>query len=157
MAKESMAFNPSFLAAGAALTGSLVGAVASVGATLVSQRLQSQRERLASELDERQQLYAKFIEEAAHIFFDSLEKTAVEPARFLRLYSVVANIRLVSSERVLRAAERVGNKLVENYEQPVTDAREFIVKHIGDVDAVDPLREFTEECRRERLKALERL
>jgi hypothetical protein len=108
-------------------------------------------------LDERQQLYAKFIEEAAHIFFDSLEKTAVEPARFLRLYSVVANIRLVSSERVLRAAERVGNKLVENYEQPVTDAREFIVKHIGDVDAVDPLREFTEECRRERLKALERL
>jgi hypothetical protein len=152
-----MAFNPSFLAAGAALTGSLVGAVASVGATLVSQRLQSQRERLASELDERQQLYAKFIEEAAHIFFDSLEKTAVEPARFLRLYSVVANIRLVSSERVLRAAERVGNKLVENYEQPVTDAREFIVKHIGDVDAVDPLREFTEECRRERLKALERL
>ena len=139
------------------MTGSLVGAVASVGATLVSQRLQSQRERLASELDERQQLYAKFIEEAAHIFFDSLEKTAVEPARFLRLYSVVANIRLVSSERVLRAAERVGNKLVENYEQPVTDAREFIVKHIGDVDAVDPLREFTEECRRERLKALERL
>jgi hypothetical protein len=152
-----MAFNPSFLAAGAALTGSLVGAVASVGATLVSQRLQSQRERLASELDERQQLYAKFIEEAAQIFFDSIEKTAVEPARFLRLYSVVACIRLASSERVLRAAEQVGNKLVENYEQPVTDAREFIVKHIEDVDAVDPLREFTEECRRERLEALERL
>lgn len=152
-----MAFNPSFLAAGAALTGSLVGAVASVGATLVSQRLQSQRERLASELDERQQLYAKFIEEAAQIFFDSIEKTAVEPARFLRLYSVVSCIRLASSERVLRAAERVGNKLVENYEQPVTDAREFIVKHIEDVDAVDPLREFTEECRRERLEALERL
>lgn len=152
-----MAIDPSFLVAGAALAGSLVGAVASVGATLVSQRLQSRRERLATELDERQQLYAKFIEEAAQLFLDSLEKTSVEPARIIRLYSVVARIRLTSGDRVLRAAERVGDKLLENYEQPVTDARAFIMQYAKEKDAMDPLREFTEECRGERLEALERL
>lgn len=152
-----MAIDHSLLAASAALAGSLVGAVASVGATLVGQRLQSRRERLAAELDERQQLYANFIEEAAQIFLDSLEKTSLEPAKLLRLHAVVARIRLASGHRVLRAAEQVGARLLENYERPVTDAREFIREHAKEIDVVDPLREFTEECRRERLETLERL
>ena len=135
----SMAIDPAFLVAGAALTGSLIGAVASVGATLVSHRLQSRRERLATELDERQQLYGKFIEEAAQLFLESLEKTSVEPARLLRLYSVVARIRLASGNRVLRAAEQVGARLLENYERPVTDAREFIRQHAKEIDVVDLL------------------
>src|ERR1700726_1982732 len=89
----------------AALGGSLVGACSSVAATFIGQRLQARWAQLRAELDERETLYGIFVEEAVHLFVDSIQRSAIEPAKIMRLYSKVARIRLTSTDQVLHAAE----------------------------------------------------
>jgi hypothetical protein len=152
-----MPVDSSLLVAGAAVAGSLVGAIASLGTSIVNQRLQSRRERTAAELIESRELYGRFIEEAAGLFLHSLGETRVDPVRMTRLFSIVARIRLTSTERVLRAAERVSRNLLDSYERPPVEASEFVAAGVRDQNGLDPLNEFTEECRRERLHILARL
>jgi hypothetical protein len=138
----------------AALAGSLVGAFASVAGTFIGQRMQARWARLGAELDEREALYGIFVEEAMHLFADSIQRSAIEPAKVMRLYSKVARIRLVSSDQVLRAAEDVGKRLLEAYEWPAGDPAEVLARYARGEANLDPLREFTEACRLERATAL---
>ena len=101
-----MPVDPSFLVAGAAVAGSLVGAVASLSTSIVNQRFQSRRERTAAELIESRDLYGRFIEEAAGLFLHALGETKVDTVRMTHLFSIVARIRLTSTEPVLMAAEK---------------------------------------------------
>ncbi len=91
----------------AALAGSLVGAFSSVAATFLSQRLQARWSQLRAELEEREKLYGAFVEEAVHLFVHAIERSTIEPAKIMRLYSKVARIRLTSTAPVLQAAEEV--------------------------------------------------
>ena len=94
----------------AALTGSLVGACSSVAATFIGQRLQARWSRLAAELDEHEELYGKFVDEAApSIYRRSFNNQQWTRGKIMRLYSKVARIRLTSSEQVLHAAEEVAS------------------------------------------------
>jgi len=150
-----MAVDTSIIVAIAALAGSVVGACASVATTFVGQRLQARRARLAAELDEHQELYGRFVEEAIPLFIDAIEQPAINPPKLLRLFSIIGRIRLVSSDEVLRAAEHVGKRLLEVYERQPEDPRK-VLQQVADTNAtLDPLREFTEACRRERAKALQ--
>jgi hypothetical protein len=141
----------------AALTGSLIGACASVAATFVGQRLQSRAARLASELREREQLYGKFVEEAVPLFVDAIERPAIDPGNLMHLYSIVARIRLTASDEILTAAEEVGKTLLEAYERPPEDAAEVLARFAKGEVIIDPLREFTKACRVERAKVVEQL
>ncbi len=152
-----MSVDPSLLVAGAAVAGSLVGAVASLSTSIVNQRLQSRRERTAAELIESRELYGRFIEEAAGLFLHALGETRIDTVRMTRLFAIVARIRLTSSEPVLMAAERVTRNLLDAYERPPVEAGEFIAASVRDQKTLDPLKEFTEECRRERIHILSRL
>src|ERR1035438_7192661 len=76
----------------AALGGSLVGACSSITATFMGQRLQARWARLRVELEEREELYGIFVEEAVHLFFLSIRQSAIDPAKIMRLYSKVARI-----------------------------------------------------------------
>ena len=141
----------------AALAGSLVGACSSVAATFLGQRLQARWTRLATELEEREKLYGVFVEEAIHLFVDSIQRSAIDPAKIMRLYAKVAHIRLTSSAAVLRAAEEVGRRLVDAYERPPGDPAEVVARYANGEENLDPLREFTEACRQERAKALQQI
>lgn len=152
-----MPLDSAFLVAGAAVAGSVVGAVASLGTSIVNQRFQSRRERTAAELIESRELYGRFIEEAAGLFLHALGETKVDTVRMTRLFSIVARIRLTSTEPVLLAAERVTRNLLDSYQRPPVEAGEFITAHVRDQKELDPLNQFTEECRRERLHILARL
>jgi hypothetical protein len=145
------------LVALAALAGSLVGACSSVGATFIGQRLQARWTRLGAELEEREKLYGVFVEEAIHLFVDAIQRSAIDPPKIMRLYSKVARIRLTSSDQVLHAAEEVGKRLLEAYEQPPDDPAEVIARYAKGEEHLDPLREFTEACRYERAKALQQI
>ncbi len=83
-----MPVDSSFLIAGAAVAGSLVEAVASLGTSMVNQRLQSRRERTAAELIEGRELYGRFIEEAAGLFLHSLGETKDDAIRMTRVFSI---------------------------------------------------------------------
>ena len=138
-----MPTDSSLLVAGAAVAGSLVGALASLGTSIVNQRLQSRRERTAAELIESRELYGRFIEESAGLFLHSLGESSVDIAGMTRLFSIVARIRLTSTERVLKAAEAVTRNLLDSYLRSPVEAGEFILASVRDQKGLDPLNEFT--------------
>ena len=150
-----MAVDGPVIVALAALGGSLVGACSSIVATFMGQRLQARWGRLSAELEDREKLYGIFVEEAVHLFVDSIRQSAIDPAKIMRLYSKVARIRLTSSDRVLGAAEEVGRRLFEAYERPPENPVEVLARYASGDESLDPLREFTEACREERAKAVE--
>ena len=154
---NSMAVSGPVIAAFAALAGSLVGACASIAGTFLGQRLQARWARLRAEVEEHERLYGIFAEEAVHLFVDSIQRSAIDTAKIMRLYAKMAHIRLTASDRVLRAAEEVGKLLVEAYERPPGDPAEILARYANGEKNLDPLREFTEACRQERAKALQRL
>ena len=154
---NSMAVSGPVIAAFAALAGSLVGACASIAGTFIGQRLQARWARLRADLEEHEKLYGIFVEEAVHLFVDSIQRSAIDPAKIMRLYAKVAHIRLTASDRVLRSAEEVGRLLLQAYERPPEDPAEVLARYANGEKNIDPLREFTEACRQERAKALQRL
>ena len=154
---NSMAFSGPVIAAFAALAGSLVGGCASITATFIGQRLQARWARLRADLEEHEKLYGIFVEEAVHLFVDSIQRSAIDPAKTMRLYAKVAHIRLTASDRVLRATEEVGKRLLQAYERPPEDPADVLARYANGEKNIDPLREFTEACRQERAKALQRL
>jgi hypothetical protein len=152
-----MAFDTSIIVAIAALAGSVVGASASVVATFVGQRLQARWSRLAAELDEQEELYRRLVEEAIPLFIDALQQPAVDPAKIMRLFSVLGCIRLTSSDEVLRAAEGVGKRLLEAYAKPPEDPVKVLEQFFKNPESLDPLLDFTVVCRRERAKVLQQV
>ena len=141
----------------AALAGSLVGAFSSVAATFIGQRLQARWTQLRAELEERENLYGLFVEEAVHLFVDAIQRSKIDPAKIMRLYLKVARIRLMSTDQVLSAAEEVGKRLFEAYGRPPDNPAEVLARYANGEDKLNPLREFTEACRVERAKALQQV
>ena len=152
-----MAVDTSIIVALAALAGSAVGACASVVTTFFGQRLQARWSRLAAELNEQEELYRRFVEEAVPLFIDALQQTAVDPAKIMPLFSILGCIRLTSSNEVLRAAEEVGKRLLEAYAKPPQDPVKVLEEFFKNPESLDPLLDFTVVCRRERAKVLKRI
>ena len=71
------------------------------------------------------------------------------------MYSLVGRIRLIATDKVLLAAEKVAETIVESYRSPPVTF-EDVYKVVRE-SQVDPLKEFTEACREERKIMLQRL
>jgi len=152
-----MAVDTSIIVAIAALAGSAVGASASVASTFFGQRLQARWSRLAAELDEQEELHRRFVEEAVPLFIDALQQPAVDPAKIMRLFSILGCIRLTSSDEVLRAADKVAKRLLEAYAKPPEDPVKVLEQLFKIPESLDPLLDFTQTCRRERARVLKRV
>ena len=63
----------------AAVSGSIVGGLASFATTYFTQRNQAHRDFLSRDVAHREELYAQFIKEATNLYADSLDKTLDEP------------------------------------------------------------------------------
>ena len=152
-----MTVDTTIIVALAALAGSVVGACSSIVATFIGQRLQARAARLTVELAEHEELYGKFVEEAVPLFVDAIQQSGIEAAKIMLLYSKVARIRLTSGDQVLHAAEDVGKRLLEFYEREPEDPAQVLARVARGEENLDPLRDFTEACRLERAKALQRV
>ena len=64
----------------------------------------------------------------------------------------MARIRLTASDSVLRAAEKIANKILESYERPPANPINVLARFANGQERFDPLREFTEACREERAR-----
>jgi len=120
------------------------------------QRLQARRERVSLDLAKREELYGEFIEQVTPLFVDSVENTEFDPAKTLRLYSVLGRIRLVSTDEVLREAEEVIASLLKWYSNPVQKVR-AVMEQAAMHEVVDPIQPFAQSCRRERDDLLRQL
>jgi len=137
-----------YLSALAALAGSAIGGLTSLGASWLTQRVQVTAQRHAHELSRREELYKDFMDEASAAFADAFERSEADVAKLVRLYALVSRMRVVSSERVVEQADAVMRTIMETYRAPNRSLREATEK--AEPSALDPLRAFSDACRAER-------
>ena len=143
--------NPAYLSALAALAGSAVGGLTSLGSAWLTQRHQDRATRRSRDKARRQKLYKQFIDEASKLYADALVHDKAEIAALVSVYALISRMRVVSSPAVVEKAEAVVRVIVDTYFAPnktFPELRKLMSSH-----AVDPLRAFSEECHAE-LQAL---
>jgi uncharacterized iron-regulated protein len=141
-----MIVNPVLISAVAAVFGSLVGALGSTASSWIVHRHQNRRELTSRKIFHREQLYSDFITESAATVADAMQHTLKDQARLIRTYALLSRMRLMSSRTVVESAEKVVNTILETYAKPNLSAEEF---QCWARERNDPLRSFSEICRRD--------
>ncbi len=129
----------------AAFWGSAFGSVATVVSNWVAQQRKHRVRRSVLAISKRHKLYKKFIEEASRLYADALVNDTSEVAKLVDMYALIGRMKVMSSDDVVEAAEKAGRLIIETYMSPnrtFADLAELI-------NEVDPLRDFSEACRRE--------
>jgi hypothetical protein len=136
-----------YFSAFAALAGSVIGGLTSLGTSWLTQHSQLGAQRLARNLERRETLYKDFIDEASRLYVDAFEHEHTELSNLVKLFAMVSQMRVVSSPKVVEDADKVVRLIVGTYLAPN--------KAFGDLEStlqshtIDPLREFSEACRDE--------
>jgi hypothetical protein len=141
-------WNPALVPALAAIFGSLVGALGSTGSAWIAQRHHARRELVAKQVLRREQLYSDFISESAKVVVDAAQHAFKDPGRLVPMYALLSCIRLSSPRAVVESAERVARDVLDAYSEPNLTPEEFQSRakaELGD----DPLRDFSNTCRRD--------
>ncbi len=146
-----MQVDPSIVSALAALLGSVVGGSATISAAWLTQKTQSERERIRVDARRREQLYAEFVSECSKLIIDSLDHTLDDPAKLQEVYALQNRVRLIGTDPVDRAADETVRRIVTQYLKPNLTSDE--VQQLALSPRDDPLRPFAEACREE-LKAM---
>jgi hypothetical protein len=134
----------------AALLGAIIGGALSVLASWLAQRVQSRSNWLSQEIKQRQILYSEFVEAASCCFADALQASEPDTAALARLYGEIGRMRLVSSEPVVREANRLAHLILDTYadaNRSKTEIRDFLAH-----DSVDLFADFCDVCRVELVK-----
>jgi hypothetical protein len=134
-----------YVPAVAAFSGSATGALATVLTSWVTQRRKDRALLTSRAIEKREKLYKSFIEEASRLYADALVKEKSEISDLVDLYALIGRMKILSSDDVIEAAEKVGRLILETYLSPnrtFVDLPELLKE-------VDPLRDFSEACRRE--------
>ena len=130
----------------AALAGSAIGGLTSLGTSWLTNNAQARAKHRAQDKLRRQDLYKQFIEEASVLYGDALTHEAPELSKLVGLYAKVSRMRILSAETVLESAEQVVQAVVDAYLGPnhtLAELHDLIDSHM------DPLKAFSEACRNE--------
>ncbi len=131
----------------AAVLGSLVGGSATLATAWITQRTQSKRELIQSEMRKRETLYGEFIAECAKLLVDAFTHSLDKPDTLLPLYALINRLRLSASQPVLAEAEQLLRRITEQYfSTPLTLEEMHDLTRSQDAD---PLKSFGEACRAE--------
>ena len=123
----------------AAIFGSLVGGLSSLGTTWLAQKNTSKAQR--------ESLYAEFIQEAARMLGRALESEDGSVNDLVPMLALVGRMRLVSSHIVIDEAEKVVRMVVAVYDQPALSLRQL--RGTASQQHADPLEGFGNACRAE--------
>ena len=134
-----------YLPAAAAFSGSAFGMLANAVSNWVVERRKHRVRHTAKHRNQRHKLYKRFIDEAARLYADALVTEKSEFSNLVNLYSLIARMRVVSSDAVVSEAEKVGRLIIDAYLAPNRTFPELAEL----LDEMDPLRSFSESCRKE--------
>ncbi len=137
--------NLMFIPAIAAFSGSASGAISTSVTNWFNQRRQERARRSSRSLAKREALYKAFIEETSRLYADALANETSEVSKLVDMYALIGRMKVLSSDPVVEAAERVGRLIIETYLAPnksLSDLPSLLAK-------LDPLHGFSEACRRE--------
>ena len=138
----------SIISAVAGLTGSLLGGMSTFAASWLTTRRQHHTQKSIQQTARRELLYAEFIGQASQHLVKAWGNEMQSAESLVDIYSALERIRLLSSDAVIRAAERVMQQIVAAYVAPNKSYEELqiLVMRGG---MASPLAEFNAECRRE--------
>jgi HAMP domain-containing protein len=141
----------SIVTALAALAGSLIGGLTSFASNWTTQRLQDERQRFTQEVAKREALYGEFINEVSKVAVEAVEHEFESVRSLEKAFALLNRIRLTASDEVLLAAEKVIDDVGALYMGNAMTPREvYEALHRGGEQGItDPLRAFSEACRRE--------
>jgi hypothetical protein len=132
-----------YIPALASFSGSASGTLASIVTGWVTQRRKDRFDHGLRATSQREALYKGFIEEASRLYADALVNDKSDVSKLVDLYAFIARMRILSSDAVIRAAEKAGRLILETYLSP---NRTFL--ELPDlINEMDPLRDFSEACR----------
>ena len=138
----------------AAIMGALVGGLASLASTWVSERSRHKRDLLQREITKRETTYSDFINNASKLYVasathnlnddDANLESELEGA--VSLYGIASRIRLFASDRVIKEAEAVLDLILIQFGAENISVQELRAKKLNERD---PLKAFSVSCRRE--------
>lgn len=134
-----------YISAIAALAGSAVGGLTSLTSAWMTQHRQDRAARLAQDRAKRREVYALFIEEASKIYADALVHDKTEIASLVGVYSLINQMRILSSPAVIENAEEVVRVIVSTYSTPNMTLPEL--RDLLNNNKLDLLRAFSAQCR----------
>ena len=129
----------------AAFWGSATGSLATLVTTWLTRRRQDRLRRTERAVSQREKLYRQFIEEASRLYADALVNEQAEPSQLVGMYALIGRMKIISCDDVVQAAEKVGRLILGTYLSPNRTLAELPDL----IDEVDPLRAFSDACRRE--------
>jgi ABC-type branched-subunit amino acid transport system ATPase component len=139
--------NPTLLSALAALAGALIGGLASLGSSWLTQSIQQQARHREHDRARREALFTDFINEASRLYGDALSHEKDDVLDMVQLYAIVGRIRLISCDRVVASAEKTMESIIGAYLAPNKSLRELRTLMIE--GKMDFLVEFSEAARYE--------
>ena len=137
--------NTMYIPALAGFGGSAFGAVSTIITNWAAQRRKDRARRHSRSVAKREELYKSFIEEASRLYADALISDKSEVSKLVDMYALIGRMKILSSDEVVEAAEKAAVLIINTYVAPnrtFVDIPEFIRE-------MDPLRDFSEACRRE--------
>jgi len=137
----------SIISALAALAGAAIGAVTSVLASWLTQRVQARAQRLILDKGRRQELYKEFIEEASKAYADALQHDKADICALVGIYAKISRMRVLSASDVVERADQIARTIVDTYLQP--DKSFLELRDMITSGQIDLLRDFSEACRDE--------
>ena len=144
----------SVVTASAAVLGSLVGGAATIATAWITQRTQTRRQTIVSEIRKRETLYADFIVECSKLAIDALDHNLESPQQVMQVFALQNRIKLTASDAVVAASDQTIKRILEQYFGPNLTREQLRELAFARIDE-DPVRTFSKACREE-LRALER-
>jgi hypothetical protein len=139
--------DPAFFSAFAALAGSAIGGVTSLGASWLTQHVQVRAQEHTRDLSRREDLYKSFIDEASRLYADAYENDEARVSNLVNLYAFVSRMRVLSSPSIVESADQVVRVIIATYRTPSKTLGDVV--EIIDNDALNPLRDVSNACREE--------
>jgi hypothetical protein len=136
-----------YLSAFLGLAGVAIGALTTFITSWLTQRAQHRQQHREREIAKREALFGEFITEASRLFGDALSHEKDDVTDLIKLYALVGQMRLVSSNPVIGAAERVMDTIVDTYLGPNFNLHELHA--LARKGGMNFLSEFGEACRAE--------
>ena len=139
--------NAEIATAFAGLAGAVIGGLTSFGTTWITQTSQSRERNLAVARKQREDLYVEFTKESSRLFADALSRERADIQDCVKLYTIVAHMRMVSPIEVVNAADRIVVAIIETYNKPNLTLKEM--SEFAARGGLDPFHEFGGLCRAE--------
>lgn len=139
--------DPAVLSTISALSGTLIGAVSSLGTTWMTTKSQARAARIAAERTKREELYGRYMDELAKVYSTALKSSGIDYDQTIGLFALNGRIALYSSTGVAESASAALKFVVDLALAPVHSGEQ--TRELMDRKEADVIGNFARACRAE--------